>query len=77
MKFYILLLCFSVTLQWTYRDGKIVNLPWALLVKDDIIVLRPGQITPADCSELNGKTKFHIGETYGQSTHVNNLARKF
>lgn len=27
-----------ITLQWTYRDGKLVNLPWALLVKDDIIL---------------------------------------
>lgn len=27
-----------ITLQWTYRDGKLVNLPWSLLVKDDIIL---------------------------------------
>lgn len=32
-----------ITLQWTYRDGKIVNLPWALLVKGDIIVVKPGK----------------------------------
>lgn len=25
-----------VTLQWTYRDGIIVNLPWALLVRGKI-----------------------------------------
>lgn len=31
-----------ITLQWTYRDGKLVNVPWALLVKDDIIFMRPG-----------------------------------
>lgn len=31
-----------ITLQWTYRDGKLVNLPWALLVKDDIILMKPG-----------------------------------
>lgn len=34
-----------VTLQWVYRDGVLVNLPWALLVKDDIIVIRPGKYT--------------------------------
>lgn len=34
-----------ITLQWTYRDGKLVNLPWALLVKDDIILIRPGNIS--------------------------------
>lgn len=33
-----------ITLQWTYRDGKLVNLPWALLVKDDIILIKPGKI---------------------------------
>lgn len=33
-----------ITLQWTYRDGKLINLPWALLVKDDIILMKPGMI---------------------------------
>lgn len=32
-----------ITLQWTFRDGKLVNLPWALLVKDDVILIRPGK----------------------------------
>lgn len=32
-----------VTLQWVHRDGAIVNLPWALLVRGDIIVMRPGK----------------------------------
>lgn len=54
-----------VTLQWTYRDGRIVNLPWALLVKDDVIVIRPGSVAPSECTELNGKNKFRAGETYG------------
>lgn len=31
-----------ITLQWTYRDNKLVNLPWALLVKDDVILMKPG-----------------------------------
>lgn len=54
-----------VTLQWTYRDGKIVNLPWALLVKGDVIVIRPGQSAPGYCVEITGKTEFKTGETYG------------
>lgn len=33
-----------ITLQWTYRDGRLVNLPWALLVKDDIVIMRPGKV---------------------------------
>nr|AGC92690.2 hypothetical protein [Heliconius erato] len=41
-----------VILQWTYRDGVIVNLPWALLVEGDIIVLRPGQEVPGHCRGL-------------------------
>lgn len=54
-----------VTLQWTYRDGEIVNLPWALLVRGDFIVMRPGQIAPGACYEVNRKKKFKCGETYG------------
>ncbi|CAH3997651.1 unnamed protein product [Pieris brassicae] len=42
-----------VILQWTYRDGTIVNLPWALLVEGDVIVLRPGQEVPGHCQGLN------------------------
>lgn len=56
-----------VALQWTYRDGKIVNLPWALLVRGDFIVIRPGQIAPGLCIEVNGCHKFQCGETYGLS----------
>uniref|UniRef100_A0A1Q3FCQ9 Putative conserved plasma membrane protein n=1 Tax=Culex tarsalis TaxID=7177 RepID=A0A1Q3FCQ9_CULTA len=54
-----------VTLQWTYRDGKIVNLPWALLVRGDHIVMRPGQVSPGTCTEISGKRSFKCGETYG------------
>ncbi|XP_068632229.1 endoplasmic reticulum magnesium-transporting P-type ATPase isoform X2 [Battus philenor] len=41
-----------VILQWTYRDTTIVNLPWALLVEGDVIVLRPGQEVPGHCKGL-------------------------
>ncbi|XP_052867770.1 transmembrane protein 94 [Anopheles cruzii] len=55
-----------VTLQWTYRDGRIVNLPWALLVRGDHIVMRPGQVAPGTCTELGpGARRFRCGETYG------------
>lgn len=59
-----------VTLQWTYRDGKIVNLPYALLTKNDVIVIRPGQSAPGDCTQLNpteatGPRRFKTGEAYG------------
>lgn len=60
-----------VTLQLSYRDGELVNLPWALLVKNDIIVIKPGTVAPEDCTEISGKRKFKMGETYGiaQVTH--------
>ncbi|XP_050295588.1 transmembrane protein 94 isoform X2 [Anthonomus grandis grandis] len=49
-----------ITLQWTYRDGKLVNLPWALLVKDDIILVRPGQISPGYCEALDKHNEYPI-----------------
>ncbi|KAG4070537.1 hypothetical protein HA402_001203 [Bradysia odoriphaga] len=54
-----------VTLQWTYRDGIIVNLPWALLVRGDHIIIRPGQVAPGQCTEINNRHTFQCGETYG------------
>ncbi|MBN3306818.1 TMM94 protein, partial [Amia calva] len=36
----------AVSLQWTYRDGRLVNLPVSLLVEGDIIALRPGTAAP-------------------------------
>lgn len=41
----------AVSLQWTYRDGRLVNLPVSLLVEGDIICLRPGSEAP---TELRG-----------------------
>ncbi|XP_071964602.1 transmembrane protein 94-like isoform X2 [Antedon mediterranea] len=37
----------SFGLLWTYRDGKLVNLPSALLVQGDTVLIRPGQVVPA------------------------------
>ncbi|XP_062120729.1 transmembrane protein 94 isoform X2 [Drosophila sulfurigaster albostrigata] len=54
-----------VSLQWTYRDGHIVNLPWALLVRGDCIVLRPGHISPGPCHELKSQRHFSASEIYG------------
>lgn len=64
-----------VTLQWTYRDGRIVNLPWALLVRGDVLVIRPGQVAPGTCTEVSGKTKFNAGEMYGLSTRMDAPAK--
>ncbi|KAG2455764.1 TMM94 protein, partial [Polypterus senegalus] len=45
----------SISLQWTYRDGCLVNLPVSLLVKGDIVVLRPGQEAPTSLRGLQEK----------------------
>ncbi|XP_039486468.1 transmembrane protein 94 isoform X3 [Drosophila santomea] len=58
-----------VSLQWTYRDGKIINLPWALLVRGDYIVLRPGHISPGPCHELETNKFFAANEIYGAAPH--------
>lgn len=62
-----------VTLQLSYRDGKLINIPWALLVKNDVIIIRPGQTAPGDCTEMSGKRKFKTGETYGLAQVMMNL----
>ncbi|CAL4159798.1 unnamed protein product, partial [Meganyctiphanes norvegica] len=50
-----------ISLQWTVRDGTVVNLPWALLVRGDIILLKPGQKVPAKCKPLQ-ESKGHSGD---------------
>lgn len=58
-----------VILQWTYRDSTIVNLPWALLVEGDIIVLRPGQEVPGHCQGLQpDDPELFFGQIFQPST---------
>lgn len=57
-----------ITLQWTYRDNKLVNLPWSLLVKGDVILIRPGQISPGYCEAIEKSNEYqllHSKEVYG------------
>ncbi|XP_067006534.2 endoplasmic reticulum magnesium-transporting P-type ATPase [Anabrus simplex] len=58
-----------ITLQWTYRDGCLVNLPWALLVNGDVIAIRPGQQAPGRCVPLEDKDApvLQAHETYSPS----------
>ncbi|XP_029633294.1 transmembrane protein 94 isoform X2 [Octopus sinensis] len=41
-----------ISTQWTYRDGVLVDLPIILMVKGDVILLRPGHTVPVQCQEL-------------------------
>lgn len=43
----------SISLIWTYRDSKIVNLPHNLLVEGDIIILGPSRTAPAECRQVS------------------------
>jgi len=56
----------SVVLQWVVRNGEMVNLPWPLLVKGDIVLIKPGQISPARCTLLDEKITISLeqGETF-------------
>ncbi|KAJ8916114.1 hypothetical protein NQ315_004481 [Exocentrus adspersus] len=66
-----------ITLQWTYRDHKLVNLPWALLVKDDIILMRPGQSSPGYCESIDKHSEcplLHAKEIYAPTIlHANEI----
>ena len=43
----------TIVLQWTIRDRKQVNLPWALLVQNDLILIKPGQAAPGRCHNMD------------------------
>ncbi|RWS28155.1 uncharacterized protein B4U80_10848 [Leptotrombidium deliense] len=45
-----------ITLQWTCRDNKQVNLPATLLVKGDVIIMCPGHTAPGLCRSIDVKT---------------------
>ncbi|XP_033214958.1 transmembrane protein 94 isoform X2 [Belonocnema kinseyi] len=63
-----------ITLQWTYREGHIVNLPWALLVSGDIIVIKPGQQIPGYCIPYDDPEApvLHAKEVYSPLVHGKN-----
>nr|XP_006816343.1 PREDICTED: uncharacterized protein KIAA0195-like [Saccoglossus kowalevskii] len=59
----------SISLQWTFRDNCLVNLPCNLLVSGDTIALRPGQLVPvrvreAKPSDGNVSVELEVGEMY-------------
>ncbi|XP_066939121.1 transmembrane protein 94 isoform X22 [Macrobrachium rosenbergii] len=61
-----------ITLQWTKRDGSIVNLPWSLLVRGDVIFLKPGQRVPARCKAIqdtvcSNMVELQMGDIYSPS----------
>ncbi|XP_012258439.1 transmembrane protein 94 isoform X3 [Athalia rosae] len=62
-----------LTLQWAYRDGQVVNLPWALLVAGDVIIIKPGQQVPGYCLPYNEEgPALHAKEVYSPPVHSAN-----
>jgi hypothetical protein len=57
-----------ISLQWTLRDGKKVNLPVPLLVKGDVILLSPGRSAPAKCRNIEAITTYHLNNDQFYST---------
>lgn len=41
-----------ISLQWAFRDGKLINLPTVLLVEGDVIMLCPGHSAPGKCRNI-------------------------
>ncbi|VDN97300.1 unnamed protein product [Rodentolepis nana] len=59
----------SYSLQLTYRDRKLTNVPVSLLVEGDIIKLRPGQTIHCDCVLIteesdDNSVKYSVGDTF-------------
>lgn len=61
----------SIMLEWTIRDGEIVNLPWALLVRDDVVLLKPGQASPSKCRLLNDDISLTLEQ--GDTFHTDHM----
>lgn len=69
-----------ISLVWTYRDNEVVNLPTALLVEGDMIVMRLGAVSPGNCRQVNTKSTkpkvFKLGDTYGLNSQNNDPPTK-
>uniref|UniRef100_A0A8D8XWJ3 Transmembrane protein 94 n=1 Tax=Cacopsylla melanoneura TaxID=428564 RepID=A0A8D8XWJ3_9HEMI len=64
-----------INLQWAYRAGHVVNVPWSLLVRGDFILLRPGQPAPAYCTRYQPKdgcvNELKFGDVYNPTRSFN------
>ncbi|KAF0301197.1 Transmembrane protein 94 [Amphibalanus amphitrite] len=49
-----------IGLQWTYRDGRLVNLPASLLTRGDLVVLRPGEAALADVESVSDEPPLRL-----------------
>jgi len=61
----------SIVLEWTIRDGEIINLPWALLVRNDIVLLKPGQVSPSKCSLISDSMSLTLEQ--GDTFHTDHM----
>lgn len=63
-----------ISLQWTFRDGRRVNLPTALLVPGDIILLCPGRVAPGKCRNVDTvHHHYYVSEANGVELNAGDL----
>ena len=43
----------AISSQLTIRSGKLINIPLNLIVKGDLILLKPGQVVYLKCKSVN------------------------
>ena len=69
----------SLLLQRTLRDGQTLNLPWALLVTGDLVLLRPGDTAPASCRSSHSELTLEKGQVFQPDdlSEENNSAETF
>ncbi|KAK3089400.1 hypothetical protein FSP39_003342 [Pinctada imbricata] len=65
-----------ISLQWTVRGQDIVNLPMPLLVKGDVILLRPGQVVPARCKGIEEVNQTNVILNEGDIYFTGNIDEK-
>lgn len=69
-----------ISLVWTYRENELINLPTALLVEGDSIVMRLGMTAPGNCREVNTKAlkpkTFKLGDSYGLNSQISDPPTK-
>ena len=66
----------AISNQLTIRNGKLINLPLNLIVKGDLIILKPGQVVYLKCKSVNKNKNsefeiFEKGKLYEAKSELN------
>jgi magnesium-transporting ATPase (P-type) len=58
----------SVSNQLVFRDNRLINLPLSLIVKNDIIMIKPGETIKVKCRSLNNSNNKNKDELFEQDS---------